>query len=145
MIFSSQGRDRNFYSFGRAPDLFGALLLGGDERSQLIAVPIASDRQRSRNRLLPNPPRLDSEQINNPCPTGQGLFLCGDERNRRSRYSRELLPNPHNSSQQKRPHPYGWSHFLAETRGFEPPKDLTPYLISSEAHSTGLCDVSSNL
>lgn len=34
-----------------------------------------------------------------------------------------------------------WGLF-AETRGFEPPKDLTPYLISSEAHSTGLCDVS---
>ncbi len=33
----------------------------------------------------------------------------------------------------------------AETRGFEPPKGLTPYLISSEAHSTGLCDVSSCL
>ncbi len=58
---------------------------------------------------------------------------------------RKLLPNPHSSSQQKRPHPKGWSHFLAETRGFEPPKDLTPYLISSEAHSTGLCDVSLNL
>jgi hypothetical protein len=26
MIFRSQGRDRNLYSFGRAPKLFGALL-----------------------------------------------------------------------------------------------------------------------
>ena len=31
---------------------------------------------------------------------------------------------------------------LAETRRFELLKDLTPYLVSSEAHSTGLCDVS---
>ncbi len=31
---------------------------------------------------------------------------------------------------------------LAETRRFELLKGLTPYLVSSEAHSTGLCDVS---
>ena len=31
---------------------------------------------------------------------------------------------------------------LAETRGFEPPNQFLGYLISSEAHSTGLCDVS---
>ena len=30
----------------------------------------------------------------------------------------------------------------AETRRFELLKALTPYLVSSEAHSTGLCDVS---
>jgi hypothetical protein len=30
----------------------------------------------------------------------------------------------------------------AETRRFELLKGLTPYLVSSEAHSTGLCDVS---
>ena len=30
----------------------------------------------------------------------------------------------------------------AETRGFEPPNPFQGYLISSEAHSTGLCDVS---
>jgi hypothetical protein len=32
--------------------------------------------------------------------------------------------------------------FMAETRRFELLKGLTPYLVSSEAHSTGLCDVS---
>ena len=31
----------------------------------------------------------------------------------------------------------------AETRRFELLKAFTPYLVSSEAHSTGLCDVSS--
>ena len=31
---------------------------------------------------------------------------------------------------------------IAETRGFEPPNPFLGYLISSEAHSTGLCDVS---
>jgi hypothetical protein len=31
---------------------------------------------------------------------------------------------------------------MAETRRFELLKGLTPYLVSSEAHSTGLCDVS---
>jgi hypothetical protein len=31
---------------------------------------------------------------------------------------------------------------LAETRRFELLKAFTPYLVSSEAHSTGLCDVS---
>ena len=31
---------------------------------------------------------------------------------------------------------------LAETKRFELLKGLTPYLVSSEAHSTGLCDVS---
>jgi hypothetical protein len=41
----------------------------------------------------------------------------------------------------KKPHKSGAFSF-AETRGFEPPKGFTPYLISSEAHSTGLCDVS---
>ncbi len=30
----------------------------------------------------------------------------------------------------------------AETRRFELLKAFTPYLVSSEAHSTGLCDVS---
>lgn len=34
---------------------------------------------------------------------------------------------------------------LAETRGFEPPNPFLGYLISSEAHSTGLCDVSEYL
>ncbi|MFM1786527.1 MAG: hypothetical protein RL228_477 [Actinomycetota bacterium] len=38
--------------------------------------------------------------------------------------------------------PKGGLYLFAETRGFEPPKGFTPYLISSEAHSTGLCDVS---
>ena len=46
---------------------------------------------------------------------------------------------------QKDPAHEGEVFVSAETRGFEPPKDLTPYLISSEAHSTGLCDVSLNL
>ena len=32
---------------------------------------------------------------------------------------------------------------LAETKRFELLKGFTPYLVSSEAHSTGLCDVSS--
>ena len=31
---------------------------------------------------------------------------------------------------------------LAETRRFELLKAIKPYLVSSEAHSTGLCDVS---
>ena len=31
---------------------------------------------------------------------------------------------------------------LAETKRFELLKGFTPYLVSSEAHSTGLCDVS---
>ena len=35
--------------------------------------------------------------------------------------------------------------FSAETRGFEPPNPFQGYLISSEAHSTGLCDVSKYL
>ena len=34
---------------------------------------------------------------------------------------------------------------VAETRGFEPPNPFLGYLISSEAHSTGLCDVSEYL
>ena len=34
MIFRSQGRDRNLYSFGRAPNLFGALLFWLDERNR---------------------------------------------------------------------------------------------------------------
>ena len=57
-----------------------------------------------------------------------------------------LLPNPYSSisGQTKDPARRGEVSLSAETRGFEPPKDLTPYLISSEAHSTGLCDVSSN-
>ena len=61
--------------------------------------------------------------------------------------SRNPLPNPHSSisGQTKTPTREGEGLLSAETRGFEPPKDLTPYLISSEAHSTGLCDVSSNL
>ena len=46
MIFSSQGRDRNFYSFGRAPDLFGALLFGGDERNhRLLAQALPKSSQ----------------------------------------------------------------------------------------------------
>ena len=31
---------------------------------------------------------------------------------------------------------------MAETKRFELLKGFTPYLVSSEAHSTGLCDVS---
>ena len=38
MIFRSQGRDRNLYSFGRAPNLFGALLFWLDERNRLIVA-----------------------------------------------------------------------------------------------------------
>jgi hypothetical protein len=34
MIFRSQGRDRNLYSFGRAPGNSGALLVCGDERNR---------------------------------------------------------------------------------------------------------------
>lgn len=42
--------------------------------------------------------------------------------------------------------PMGSTPFVvAETGGFEPPMGFTPYLISSEAHSTGLCDVSNLL
>jgi hypothetical protein len=108
MIFNSQDRDGNFYSFGRAPNNSGALLVCGDERNHPMATLIASDRQRSRNRLFPNPHSSISGQTKTPTRKGEGLLS-------------------------------------AETRGFEPPKDLTPYLISSEAHSTGLCDVSSNL
>ena len=43
MIFNSQDRDRNFYSFGRAPNLLGALLFGGDELGELagcLSIPI---------------------------------------------------------------------------------------------------------
>ena len=36
----------------------------------------------------------------------------------------------------------GFTLVGAETRRFELLKGLTPYLVSSEAHSTGLCDVS---
>ena len=39
----------------------------------------------------------------------------------------------------------GGISFSAETRGFEPPNPFQGYLISSEAHSTGLCDVSMEL
>jgi hypothetical protein len=35
-----------------------------------------------------------------------------------------------------------WKIKRAETRRFELLKAFTPYLVSSEAHSTGLCDVS---
>ena len=90
-----------------------------DERNRLVAIPIASDCQQSRNRLLPNPHNSSHDFLTNP---------------------------PHPYSEQKIiPAQQGRDYFSAETRGFEPPKDLTPYLISSEAHSTGLCDVSSNL
>jgi len=34
------------------------------------------------------------------------------------------------------------TNLSAETRRFELLKGFTPYLVSSEAHSTGLCDVS---
>ena len=44
------------------------------------------------------------------------------------------------------PPPYlkdrGFALNMAETKRFELLKGLTPYLVSSEAHSTGLCDVS---
>ncbi len=33
-------------------------------------------------------------------------------------------------------------HHLAETEGFEPSRGVNPYLLSREAHSTWLCDVS---
>jgi hypothetical protein len=33
---------------------------------------------------------------------------------------------------------------LAETEGFEPSRGVNPYLLSREAHSTWLCDVSSD-
>ena len=39
----------------------------------------------------------------------------------------------------------GTGKLFAETRGFEPPNPFLGYLISSEAHSTGLCDVSEYL
>ena len=32
---------------------------------------------------------------------------------------------------------------IAETAGFEPARGVSPYLLSREAHSTWLCDVSS--
>ena len=57
--------------------------------------------------------------------------------------SRTRLPNPLKFSERnKKSRRTGGILHYAETRGFEPPKGLTPYLISSEAHSTGLCDVS---
>ena len=34
------------------------------------------------------------------------------------------------------------SGLFAETAGFEPARGVNPYLLSREAHSTGLCDVS---
>lgn len=45
-------------------------------------------------------------------------------------------------SGQKNNSPKRVNYFSAEMRGFEPPKGFIPYLISSEAHSTGLCDIS---
>ena len=37
----------------------------------------------------------------------------------------------------------GTTGLFAETAGFEPARGVNPYLLSREAHSTGLCDVSS--
>lgn len=37
----------------------------------------------------------------------------------------------------------GTAGLFAETAGFEPARGVNPYLLSREAHSTGLCDVSS--
>ena len=39
-------------------------------------------------------------------------------------------------------HGQRWLKTMAETKRFELLKGFTPYLVSSEAHSTGLCDVS---
>ena len=35
-------------------------------------------------------------------------------------------------------------NYYAETEGFEPSRGVNPYLLSREAHSTWLCDVSSD-